>query len=89
MGIEGHIPEPVTPDESEGKESEFTNVDREHLLKINLQRLSELHNLAAENQQRRIRGEISGVKCDEEDAHIQKTIKEVEDEIESLREEAL
>lgn len=84
---EGFLSEPVVPDELERNNGEFTNNDRMHLLEVNLQRLSELHKLAAENQQKRIRGEISGVKCDEEDAHIQKTIKEVEDEIKSLREE--
>lgn len=48
------------------------------------QRLSELHDLASMNQQRRIRGEISGQECDKEDAHIQKTIQEVEAERDSI-----
>ena len=84
--MEGFNQEPIIPNESEQTENKFTNEDRELLLKTNLDRLSDLYKLAADNQQRRIRGEISGARCDEEDSHIQKTIKEVEDEIKSLRE---
>ncbi|MFZ2523296.1 MAG: hypothetical protein WAW92_02815 [Minisyncoccia bacterium] len=82
------VPKPIVSDESERKEAEFTSEDRAELLKKDLERLADLHKLAAENQQKRIRGEISGVRCDEEDSHIQKTIKEVEDDIKSLRENA-
>ncbi len=86
MGIEAFTPESAVPDKSEKKEGGFTNEDREKLLEVNMETLADLHKLAADNQQRRINGEISGVRTDEEDSHIQKRIVEVEEEIKSLRE---
>ncbi len=82
--MEGFTPEPEIS--SEPKKREFTKVDRDKLLDINLGILADLHKLQESNQQKRIDGEFTGMQADENEKHIQKRIDEVEAEVKSLRE---